>query len=64
MLLKVGDKVFIQTISIPLGIDPTPFYKFEHNFMVNLRKSDTAKSRKFHGCARFIDDLISLNDGG
>ena len=57
----VGNKVFIQTIGIPMGIDPAPFwanlylYKFENNFMVNLRKSDIAKSRKFHGCARFID---------
>jgi len=32
--------------------------------MMNLRKSDIAKSRKFHGCARFIDDLVCLNDGG
>ena len=53
-----------------MGIDPAPFwanlylYKFENNFMMNLRKSDIAKSRKFHGCARFIDDLVCLNDGG
>ena len=66
----VGDKVFIQTIGIPMGIDPAPFwanlylYKFENDFMMNLRKSDIAKSRKFHGCARFIDDLVCLNDGG
>ena len=66
----VGAKVFIQTIGIPMGIDPAPFwanlylYKFENNFMVNLRKSDITKSRKFHGCARFIDDLVCLNDGG
>ena len=66
----VGNKLFIQTIGIPMGIDPAPFwanlylYKFENNFMMNLRKSDIAKSRKFHGCARFIDDLVCLNDGG
>ena len=66
----VGDKVFIQTIGIPMGIDPAPFwanlylYKFENRFMESLRKSDIAKSRKFHGCSRFIDDLVCLNDGG
>ena len=67
---KVGDSVFIQTIGIPMGIDPAPFwanlylYKFENSFMESLRRSDVAKSRKFHGCARFIDDLVCLNDGG
>ena len=53
-----------------MGIDPAPFwanlylYKFENSFMESLRRSDFAKSRKFHGCARFIDDLVCLNDGG
>ena len=66
----VGDGIFIQTIGIPMGIDPAPFwanlylYKFENSFMESLRRSDFAKSRKFHGCARFIDDLVCLNDGG
>ena len=38
----VGDKVFIQTIGIPMGIDPAPFwanlylYKFENSFMESL----------------------------
>ena len=53
-----------------MGIDPAPFwvnlylYKFENNFMMILRKYDIVKSRKIHGCARFIDDLVCLNDGG
>ena len=65
----VGNDVFIQTIGIPMGIDPAPFwanlylYKFEYQFMKNLITSDNIRSRKFHGCFRFIDDLISLNDG-
>merc|ERR1712030_14259 len=66
----IGDGVFIQTIGIPMGIDPAPFwanlylYKFENRFMESLRKSDITKSRKFHGCSRFIDDLVCLNDRG
>ena len=61
----VGDKVFIQTIGIPMGIDPAAFWPNLYlYFMMNLRKSDIAKSRKFLGCARFIDDLVCLNDGG
>ena len=52
-----------------MGIDPAPFwanlylYKFEYQFMKNLITSDNIRSRKFHGCFRFIDDLICLNDG-
>merc|ERR1712215_370826 len=65
----VGNYVFIQTIGVPMGIDPAPFwanlylYKIESQFMKNLIKSDDIRSRKFHECFRFIDDLICLNDG-
>ena len=65
----VGNSLFIQTIGIPMGIDPAPFwanlylYKFEYRFMRELLKSDSTKARKFHGSLRFIDDLLCLNDG-
>ena len=64
----VGNNVFIQTIGIPMGIDPAPFwanlylYKFEYRFMKSFGSSDVT-ARKFHGCSRFIDDLVCLNDG-
>ena len=64
----VGNSVFIQTIGIPMGIDPAPFwanlylYKFEYRFMKSFGSSDVT-ARKFHGCSRFIDDLVCLNDG-
>merc|ERR1712055_637257 len=64
----VGNSVFIQTIGIPMGIDPAPFwanlylYKFEHRFMKSFGSSDVT-ARKFHGCSCFIDDLVCLNDG-
>ena len=64
----VGNSVFIQTIGIPMGIDPAPFwanlylYKFEDRFMKDLGNSDMT-AKKFHGCSRFIDDLVCLNDG-
>ena len=64
----VGNNVFIQTIGIPMGIDPAPFwanlylYKFEYHFMKSFGSSDVT-ARKFHGCSRFIDDLVCLNDG-
>jgi len=60
----------LQTIGIPMGIDPAPFwanlylYKFEYRFMRDLLKSDSTKARKFHGSLCFIDDLrLCLNDG-
>ena len=64
----VGNNVFIQTIGIPMGIDPAPFwanlylYKFEYRFMKSFGSSDVT-ARKFHGSSRFIDDLVCLNDG-
>ena len=42
----VGNSVFIQTVGIPMGIDPAPFwanlylYKFEYRFMKTFRSSD------------------------
>ena len=64
----VGNNVFIQTIGIPMGIDPAPFwanlylYKFEKRFMKDLGNSDMT-AKKFHCCSCFIDDLVCLNDG-
>ena len=64
----IGNSVFIQTIGIPMGIDPAPFwanlylYQFENRFMKDLRRSDFVTARRFHGCSRFIDDLLCVND--
>ena len=66
----IGNSVFIQTIGIPMGIDPAPFWanlylhQFENRFMKDLLKSDIMTARRFHGCSRFIDDLLCLNDDG
>ena len=51
-----------------MGIDPAPFwanlylYQFENRFMKDLRSSDFVTARRFHGCSRFIDDLLCVND--
>ena len=51
-----------------MGIDPAPFWanlylhQFETRFMKDLLKSDIETARKFHGCSRFIDDLLCVND--
>ena len=66
----IGNKMLIQTIGIPMGIDPAPFWanlylhRHEFKFMRTLISNDIARARKFHGCTRFIDDMCCLNDGG
>ena len=67
---QVGNKLLLQTIGIPMGIDPAPFWanlylhRHEYNFMLTQKSHDIVRARKFHGCARFIDDMCCLNDGG
>ena len=65
----IGNILLEQTIGIPMGIDPAPFwanlylYKYEYDFMRYLMTTDIIRARKFHGCFRFIDDMNCLNDG-
>ena len=67
---QVGDKLLVQTIGISMGIDPDSFwanlylYRHEYNFVKDLISENIDRTRKFHGCARFIDDMLCLNDGG
>ena len=71
----VGNMLFIQTIGMPMGIDPAPFwaniylYSYESKYINNLVKDNSSKenkilARKYHATHRFIDDLLALNDGG
>ena len=66
----VGNATIKQTIGIPMGIDPAPFwanlflYSYEEKYMTALILSDKVKARHFHSTKRFIDDLCAINDGG
>ena len=66
---QVGNKLLVQSIGIPMGIDPAPFwanlylYKYECAFVSELTHGHIQRARKFHGCSRFIDDMCCLNDG-
>ena len=71
----IGNMLFIQTIGMPMGIDPAPFwaniylYTYESKYITNLTKNNASKenkirAKKFHATSRFIDDLCPLNDGG
>ena len=66
----VGNLVIRQSIGIPMGIDPAPFWAnlylhfYEHKFITNLMANDKIRARKFFNAMRFIDDECNLNDHG
>ena len=66
----IGNKLFLQCIGIPMGIDPAPFwanlhlYSYEYKFITSLMGSDKGRAMKFRNASRFIDDECNLNDGG
>ena len=64
----LGEKIFRQTIGIPMGSDPAPFmanlflYYYENKWIKSLKKENLQKARKFLHTFRFIDDLLTIND--
>ena len=67
---KFGNKVFQQTIGIPMGSDPAPFmanlflYYYEEKWIRKTKRKDLIMARKFGNVFRFIDDLAAINDSG
>ena len=59
----------IQVIGMPMGSDPAPFFANlflahkEADWVKTQRKLGTINVRKINNSFRFIDDLLSLNDG-
>ena len=66
----VGPKIFCQTIGIPMGSEPAPFfanlflYYYESTWMNELKKKDLIRAMKLCNVFRFIDDLNAINDAG
>ena len=66
----VGNLIIRQSIGIPMGIDPAPFwanlylYFYEQEFLTGLMASDKRRARKFINACNFIDDECNLNDHG
>ena len=66
----VGNINFRQSIGIPMGIDPAPFwanlylYHYENIFINKLIRTDRYRGFKFRNCFRFIDDACNINDSG
>ena len=65
---SVGNVIFLQTIGIPMGIDPAPFWAnlflhyYEANYIKTLSQNQDVRCYKYHSTLRFIDDLLALND--
>ena len=66
----VGNLIIRQSIGIPMGIDPAPFwanlylYHYEHEYITHLMRTDKRRARKFVNACRFIDDECNINDDG
>ena len=67
---QIGTTIFLQTIGVPMGGDPAPFWEnlflfyYEHGWLKEMKKSNNILARKFGNTFRFIDDLLAINDGG
>ena len=65
-----GNRVIKQDIGIPMGSDPAPFFAnlflfyFNDKWVRNVQRSDLFRASKFPTVFRFIDDLLTMNDGG
>ena len=70
LYFEVGNLIFRQSIGIPMGIDPAPFwanlylYKYECDHVTKLIKSDKHRALKYRHSSRFIDDEFNVNDFG
>ena len=66
----LGNLVFHQTVGIPMGIDPAPFWAnlylhhYENVFISTLARTDRYRGFKFKNTFRFIDDACCINDQG
>ena len=66
---SIGNITMIQVNGIPMGYDPAPFFANlflahkEADWVKAQRKLGTINVRKINNSFRFIDDLLSLNDG-
>ena len=66
--ITCGDSTFRQKIGIPMGTDCVPFlanlfsYNYETAWMTKTAKTDKQLARRFNKSARYIDDLLTINN--
>jgi hypothetical protein len=64
------DKVYKQTIGIPMGTSCGPFLAnlylmtLEAKYMIELTKKNYSLAKSLNNITRYIDDVVVLNDGG
>ena len=63
---EVGKFLVCQSIGIPMGIDPAPFwanlylYSYEKKFILFLIKNDKARARKFLNAMRTMNAILMM----
>ena len=66
--IKVGSKVYRQTVGIPMGTDCAPqlanlfLFHYEYSYMNILMKKNLCVVKKFNDTIRYIDDLLTVNN--
>ena len=66
--IKVGSKVYQQTVGIPMGTDCAPqlanlfLFHYEYSYMKILMKKNLCVAKKFNDTIRYIDDLLTVNN--
>ena len=66
--IKVGSKVYRQTVGIPMGTDCAPqlanlfLFHYEYSYMKILMKKNLCVAKKFNDTIRYTDDLLTVNN--
>ena len=66
--IQVGNRIFRQTIGIPMGTDCAPIlanlflFHYEYKFMKEKLKQNNQAAKNFSNTFRYIDDLLTLNN--
>ena len=66
--IKVGSKVYRQTVGIPMGTDCAPqlanlfLFHYVYLYMKILMKKNLCVAKKFNDTIRYIDDLLTVNN--
>ena len=66
--IQVGNKIFKQTIGIPMGTDCAPLlanlflFYYEYKFIKEKLKQNNQLAKTFSHTFRYIDDLLTINN--
>ena len=67
--IKVGSKVYRQTVGIPMGTDCAPqlanlfLFHYEYSYMkILMKKNKLCVAKRFNDTIRYIDNLLTVNN--